>query len=58
MRWTISAVIPPRPPIQGAERAAESLRREEIRRNEQAQKNVHTMRGKWATWRCGSKKNR
>ena len=31
----------------GAERAAESLRREGIRRNEQAQKNVVIMRGKW-----------
>ena len=31
----------------GAERVAESLRREEIRRNEQARKNVVTMRGKW-----------
>ena len=31
----------------GAERAAESLRREEVRRNEQAKKHIHTMRGKW-----------
>jgi len=31
----------------GVERAAEAVRREEVRRNEMARKNVVTMRGKW-----------
>jgi len=40
----------------GAERAAEEVRREEIRRNEQAKKNVVTMRGKWKGAGAGRKK--
>jgi GlpG protein len=41
---------------QGAERAAEALLREETRRNEQAQRNVVTMRGKWKSGGAGRKK--
>lgn len=40
----------------GAERAAEAVRREEIRRNELAQKNLHSMRGKWQRGGAGRKK--
>jgi GlpG protein len=40
----------------GAERAAESLQREEIRRNEQAKKNIVTMRGKWKSGGASRKK--
>ena len=40
----------------GAEREAESLRRDEIRRNEETKKNIHTMRGKWKSGGVSRKK--
>jgi len=47
---------PTSPVYRGAERAAEAVRREEVRRSEQARKNVQTMRGQWRTGSAGRKK--